>query len=82
MSKQKRRRPNPAFPGGLDELTSYAGDLAITSAVRGAKCTLSEKLLIAAMVPTLLKVIRTVPSKDTDELLAVLYPPTPGVPNA
>lgn len=53
--KQKRKRPNPAGRHG----DQHAGDLAITSAVRGANCTLEEKLLIAAMVPTLLKVIRT-----------------------
>jgi len=63
-------------------VTSYAGDLAITSAVRGARCTLEEKLLIAGMVPTLVKVIRISPPKTVDKLLAALYPPTPGVPEA
>lgn len=59
--------------GGIsDMLSNSAGNMAITNSLRG--CTLHEKLLIAAILPSFVSVIRTAkPKASVDELVDKLY---------
>lgn len=69
------RRKNPAFGVPLDiskMLANTAGNLAITQAVQGA--TLEEKLILSAILPGLLAVIRNVPKADLDGAIAKAFP--------
>jgi hypothetical protein len=70
VSKQKRRRrANPIFKQGstvqveftTSEITTFAADVAMRSAIKD--CTPEEKILIAAMVPSVLKCIRKIQNK-------------------
>jgi hypothetical protein len=76
--KGKKKRKN--FATGLDHaaiesLMTGAGTLAITMAVN--KCTFQEKMLISAMIPSLIKLIRTVSKSEREEILITLWPPEP-----
>lgn len=53
-------------------LGNTAGNLMVNSALVGA--TLEEKMLVSALIPTFLKLIRSGPSIDADALLDKLYP--------
>jgi hypothetical protein len=80
---KKGKTPNPAAGLRLDTaLTDMVGTMTVSAAL--TCCTLSEKLLIAALIPTLRKLIRTLPRKQLDKALESLYPPTTtkGVPEA
>jgi hypothetical protein len=80
MSKKnpRKKRPNPAFvfPGGGESMAAMlgntAGNLMVSAALVGA--TLEEKMLISALIPTFLKIIRSSPSIGADALLDKLYP--------
>ncbi len=60
----KKRRKNPAFnlPAGakidfdIAPLTSAAADILVSTALRG--CTFEEKVLISALIPILVKLLR------------------------
>jgi hypothetical protein len=78
MSKKnpRKKRPNPAFPTGRDSIAAMlgntAGNLLVSAALVGA--TLEERMLISALIPTFLKIIRSSPSIGADALLDKLYP--------
>jgi len=73
--RKGRGRKNPdAFPGGLEFVTGLAGNLAISAALSG--CTFHEKALIAVLIPTWLKIIRSVPAVNAAKAAEKLYPIT------
>jgi hypothetical protein len=83
MAKSKKRTLNPAKRyknpaaslerSGIELLMGSAGTLAITMAVN--RCTLQEKMLISAMIPSLIKLIRSVSKAEREEVLIRLWPP-------
>ncbi len=62
MSKKnpRKKRPNPAYGLLSETLGSTAGNLMVNSALVGA--TLEEKMLVSALIPTFLKIIRSGPA--------------------
>ena len=71
--KPRNKRPNPAF-GKTSELTgllSSVGNMAVEQALNGA--TLEEKMVISALIPTFLKIIRATPGWSAG-LLDKLFP--------
>ena len=75
MSKKnpRKKRPNPAFgiPGIEQLVAQTAGNMAVTQALSGA--TLDERLLISAMIPTMLAFIRKGSQKSVSEIVDTLY---------
>lgn len=84
--KARHKRKNPLFKklpqeqvramfgdDDIKHITGIAGNLAITSALSG--CTIEEKMLIAGLIPTFLKIVRSVPKKDVEGVLEKMYPP-------
>jgi hypothetical protein len=75
MSKKnpRKKRPNPAFglPGIEDLLATTAGNMAVTAALSGA--TLNERLLISAIIPMLLKILRTRSAEDLSKCVDGIY---------
>ena len=80
-NKQRNKlRSNPAakmgLPGIQKFLSEMAGNTMVTSVLTGA--TLDEKMIIAAFIPTVLGILRTVPKKDLSSeeiVIAVDSPP-------
>ena len=74
MSKKnpRKKRPNPAFgiPGIEQLVAQTAGNMAVTQALSGA--TLDERLLISAMIPTMLAFIRKGSQKSVSEIVDTL----------
>jgi hypothetical protein len=70
----RKKRPNPAYglPGMSEMLGNTAGNLMVNAALVGA--TLEEKMLVSALIPTFLKIIRSGPTLGADALLDKLYP--------
>ena len=70
----RKKRPNPGYglPGMSDMLENTAGNLMVNAALVGA--TLEEKMLVSALIPTFLKIIRSGPTLGADALLDKLYP--------
>lgn len=60
----KKRRKNPAFNLSVGDkigfdvapITAAAGDILVSTALRG--CTFEEKVLISALIPMLVKMLR------------------------
>ena len=75
MSKKnpRKKRPNPAagIPGIEQLVAQTAGNMAVTQALSGA--TLDERLLISAMIPTMLAFIRKGSQKSVSEIVDTLY---------
>ena len=76
MSKKnpRKKRPNPAFgmlPGIEKLVAESAGSMAVNHALAGA--TLDERLLISAMIPTMLAFIRKGSQKSVSEIVDTLY---------
>lgn len=85
QNRQGKRRKTRKNPDGLptpfiDMVPDFAGTLAVSAALQGA--SLMERLLVAAIIPTLLKIVRGLPKPRVDKLLEKLYPPVKGVPKA
>lgn len=74
MSKKnlRKKRPNPAYGSMSEILGNTAGNLMVNAALVGA--TLEEKMLVSALIPTFLKIIRSGPILGADALLDKLYP--------
>ena len=76
-NKQRNKlRSNPAakmgLPGIQKFLSETAGNMMVTSVLTGA--TLDEKMIIAAFIPTVLGILRTVPKKDLSSVVVKLFP--------
>jgi len=73
----KNKRKNPAFksPFPVEMITNAAGTMIVTAALSG--CTFQEKALVGAMIPTLLKLIRSVPKNEVEAAVYRLWPPEP-----
>ena len=75
MAKQRKRK-NPTAGMDLDFLTRVAADLSITASVAG--CSPDEKLLIAALIPHLITIVRKVPKSELASQVAKIYEDEPG----
>jgi hypothetical protein len=75
-----KKRPNPKAGNLAGMVGDFMGTFAVTGALDG--CTLEEKLLVAALIPTLVKIVRTLPKDKLDAALEKMYPPAEDVPEA
>ena len=74
--RQRAKRKNPlrvdGLPGIEQMLADSAGNLLVTHALRG--CTFVEKALIAAIMPMIVNILRSVPTTNESDILAKLFP--------
>lgn len=64
-----KKRPNPAAaPGFAEELRSMAGDMLVLARIHD--WTKEEKIILAAMLPDVLKIIRKVPADQLARMTA------------
>lgn len=61
----------PSDDGLGDLLSGTVGNMAVNAALRG--CTLNEKLLIAAVLPTFVQIIRTGPEESIKKAVDKLH---------
>ena len=74
--KGKHKRPNPTKKP--ESMSSMVGDIVGTMAVSQSLvgCTIEEKLLVTALIPTLVKIIRvTIPKDKLGEAVDKMYQP-------